>query len=65
MAKDILPGATVINFYPEISNSNLIGYNSLVANYLAKEYYLEQICKICKREDKFIDLKTNLKEYYD
>lgn len=49
LAKDISPGACVINFYPEISNAQLIGNVSLVVNYQAKEYYLEQICKICKR----------------
>ena len=65
LAKDISPGASVINFYPEISNSHLIGHTSLVVNYLAKEYYIEQICKICKRDDAFIDLKKELKEYYD
>ena len=65
LAKDISPGASVINFYPEISNSHLIGHTSLVVNYLAKEYYIEQICKICKRDDAFIDLKNELKEYYD
>ena len=65
LAKDISPGASVINFYPEISNSHLIGHTSLVVNYLAKEYYIEQICKICKRDDAFIDLKNELNEYYD
>ena len=49
LARDISPEACVINFYPEISNSELIGNVSLLVNYQAKEYYLEQICKICKR----------------
>ena len=64
LAKDISPGACVINFYPEISNAQLIGNVSLVVNYQAKEYYLEQICKICKKEGKLKDLKEQLKEYY-
>ena len=50
LAKDISPSASTINFYPEISNAQLIGSTSLVINYQAKEYYLEQICKICKKE---------------
>ena len=44
LAKDISPDACVINFYPEISNAQLIGNVSLYVNYQAKEYYLEQIC---------------------
>ena len=64
LAKDISPGACVINFYPEISNAQLIGNVSLVVNYQAKEYYLEQICKICKKEEEIKDLKEQLKEYY-
>ena len=64
LAKDISPGASVINFYPEISNAQLIGNVSLVTNYQAKEYYLEQICKICKKEEKLKDLKNELKDYY-
>ena len=64
LAKDISPGACVINFYPEISNAQLIGNVSLVVNYQAKEYYLEQICKICKKEEKLKDLKEELQDYY-
>ena len=64
LAKDISPNACIINFYPEISNAQLIGSTSLVANYQAKEYYLEQICKICKKEEKLKDLKEDLKDYY-
>ena len=64
LAKDISPSACTINFYPEISNSQLIGSTSLVINYQAKEYYLEQICKICKKEEKLKDLKEDLQDYY-
>ena len=41
LAKDISPKAYVINFYPEISNVQLKGNVFLMANYQAKEYYLE------------------------
>ena len=58
LAKDISPGACVINFYPEISNAQLIGNVSLVVNYQAKEYYIEEICKI---EEKLKELKENLR----
>lgn len=63
IAKDISPEACAINFYPEISNSQLIGNVSLLVNRQAKEYYLEQICKICKREDKLMELKKELVDY--
>ena len=68
LAKIISPAASIINFYPEISNSQLIGNVSIVINYKAKEYYLEQICKICKIEklSKLKDkLKEQLKDYYE
>ena len=65
LAKDILPGARVINLYPEISNSQLIGNVTLLVNYQTKEYYLEQICKICKKEEELKDLKDDLKGYYE
>ena len=65
LAKDISPDACVINFYPEISNAQLIGNVSLYVNYQAKEYYLEQICKICKKEESLIKLKKDLKKYYE
>ena len=37
---------------------------SLLVNYQTKGYYLEQICKICKKEEKLKDLKNELKDYY-
>ena len=63
LAKNIT-GVSVINFYPEISNTQIIGNVSLVVNYQTKGYYLEQICKICKKEEKLKDLKNELKDYY-
>ena len=70
LAKIISPAASIINFYPDISNSQLIGNVSLVTNYQAKEYYLEQICKICKNENEKLNeikdkLKEQLKDYYE
>ena len=65
LAKDISPDACIINFYPEISNAQLIGNVSLVVNYQAKEYYLEQICRICKKEGELRELKKDLKKYYE
>ena len=65
LAKDISSSDSVINFYPEISNSQLIGNVSLVTNYQAKEYYLEQICKICNKEQKLQELKDKLNDYYE
>ena len=41
LAKTIYLDACEINLFPEISNSQLIGAVSLVANYQAKDYYLE------------------------
>ena len=64
LAKDILPDASSINFYPEISNSELIGNISLLSTYQSKEYYLKQICKICKSEEKLEDLRKELRQYY-
>ena len=64
LAKDILPDASSINFYPEISNSELIGNISLLSTYQSKEYYLEQICKISKSDEKLEDLKKELRLYY-
>lgn len=50
LASDISLGACVINFYPEISNAQLIRNVSLVVNYQAKEYFLEQISKFIKKK---------------
>ena len=63
LAMDILPDANSINFYPEISNSELIGSISLLSTYQSKEYFLEQICKICKSEE-FEDLRKELRQYF-
>ena len=65
LANDVLPGARIINLYPEIYNSQLIGNVSLLVNYQTKEYYLEQICKICRKEEELKDLKEDLKKYYE
>ena len=60
LAKIVSPEACEINLFPEISNSELIGAVSLVANYQAKDYYLEQICKISKNEGKLKELQKDL-----
>ena len=65
LAKSISTDACEINLFPEISNSELIGAVSLVTNYQAKDYYLEQICKISKNEGKLKELEKDLEKYYE
>ena len=65
LAKKLTFGADVINLYSETSIDQLLGSINLVNNYESKIYYLEKILKINENEEKFIEYKKIIQDYFD
>ena len=65
LAQKLAIGAPVLNLYPESSIGQLLGNVALVNNMNAKIYYLEEILKICGKEEKIKDYKEIITQYYE
>ena len=65
IAKKLSHGADVINLYSETSIEQLLGSINIVNNYESKIYYLEKILKINGNEEKLIEYKKIIKNYFD
>ena len=65
LSKKLSFGADVINLYSETSIDQLLGSINLVNNYESKIYYLEKILKINENEEKFIEYKKIIQDYFD
>ena len=65
IAKKLSHGADVINLYSETSIEQLLGSINIVNNYESKIYYLEKTLKINGNEEKLIEYKKIIKNYFD
>ena len=64
LAQKFVIGAPVLNLYPETSIGQLLGSVALVNNIDDKTYFLEEILKICGKEEKQFEYKEKLKIYF-
>ena len=65
IAQKFAIGAPVLNLYPETSIGQLLGSVALVNNIDAKMYFLEEILKICGKEEKIMEYKKIIQEYFE
>ena len=65
LAQKFAIGAPVINLYPESSINQLLGNVALVNNMNAKIYYLEEILKICGKEENIKEYKEMIQKYFE
>ena len=65
IAKRLSFDADVVNLYSETSIEQLLGSIHLVNNYESKMYYLEKILRINKNEERLINDKQTIKNYFD